>query len=449
MNAHPASANRIRGQVSILALALALALGCNTTAQAVEFDNDGLSRDDTVAYQQHLRRWDNLTIYHGERVVDRTKQPFQPDGIRVGNYIMSPSLGVETSFDDNVYASRTNKKSDVRIDIVPVLRMQSQFSRHALDFAFGGRFAKYAEHDNYDTADGFATMAGALHFDHAHTLSLRVLSEIDHDDSLVPDKPSNARSPTQVWHNSVAVGLKRDAGRLWASVGGKAERWDYRDVSAFDGSVFDQDARDLQMISANARVGYRFSPGYEAQGQVRALRQTTPGNLAENRDAIGWEVAAGLAAELNPLLRWRLFGGYAQREFDRADLGTVGAATAEAEVQWLASALWNVTLTLRRELNDAASTAGANARIDNKAKARIDYEVLRNLVFTIQGEYRLSDYVGIERQDELFVGKVGLQYLHTKNWTFQLSWENQQRMSDVAEAEFTRNRVWFEGKLRF
>lgn len=448
MSAKPAIAGSGRtAQVSVLALALTV--GCSSGAAALDLNNDGLSREDTVAYKEHLRRWDNLTIYNGERVVDRTKTPFQPDGIRVGNYIMSPSLAVETSFDDNIYATRTNRKSDVRIDIVPVVRMQSQFSRHALDFAFGGRVAKYAEHDNYDTVDGFGSVTGALHFDHAHTLSFKALSEIDHDDSLVPDKPTNAKSPTQVFHNSVAVGLKRDAGRLWAAIGAKAESWDFRDVRAFDGSVIDQDVRDLQMVSGNARAGFRFSPGYEVQVQVRGLRQTTPGNLTDNRDAIGWEAAAGLAAELNPLLRWRLFGGYAQRDFDRAELGTVGAAIAEAEVQWLASSLLNLTLTARRELSDSASSGGSNSRIDNKFKARIDYEMLRNLVFTIQGEYRLSDYVGVERHDQVFLSRVGLQYLHTKNWMLQLSWENQQRLSDVKEAEFTRNRFWFEGKLRF
>lgn len=438
---------RSAGQVS--ALALAVVLGWLVPARGVELDNDGLSREDTVAYKEHLRRWDNLTIYNGERVVDRSKQPYQPDGIRIGNYILSPSLGVETTFDDNIFASRTNRKSDVRVDVVPVVKLTSQFSRHALDFAAGGRIARYAEHDSYDHAEGFVTMAGALHFDHAHTLSFRALSQIDHDDSLVPDKPTNAREPTQVLHNSVAVGLKRDAGRLWGALGAKAESWNYRDVRAFDGSVIDQDERDLQVVSTNARIGYRFSPGYEAQVQVRGLRQTTPGNVEYNRDAVGWEVAAGLAAELNPLLRWRLFGGYAQRDFDRKELGTVGAAIAEAELQWLASSLWNLTLTARRELNDSANVDGANARIDNKLKARVDYEMLRNLVFTIQGEYRLSDYVGVDRTDHLYVGRVGLQYLHTKNLMFQLNWENQQRLSDIAEAEFTRNRFWFEGKLRF
>lgn len=435
------------GQASLLALMLAM--GCTATASAVELDNDGLSREDTVAYKEHLRRWDNLTLYRGERVVDRTRTPFQPDGIRIGNYILSPSLGLETSFDDNVHATRTNKKSDVRIDIVPVVKMQSQFARHALDFAFGGRVAKYAEYDSYDHADGFASMAGALHFDHAHTLSFRALSEIEHDDTLNPDRPGNAREPTQVWHNVVAAGIKRDAGRLWAALGFKAEAWDYDDVRAHDGSTIDQDLRDLQVLSANARVGYRFSPGYEGQMQVRGLRQTTPGNIELDRDAFGWEIAAGLVAELNPLLRWRLFGGYAQRDFDRVELGTVGSAIAEAEVQWLASALWNVSLSLRRELSDSASLGTSSGRVDNKAKARIDYELLRNLVFTIQGEYRLSDYIGSDRSDQLYVGKIGMQYLHTKNWMFQLSWEHQHRLSDIAEAEFTRNRYWLEGKLRF
>lgn len=427
--------------VSLHAIAVVIAAG--SPAHAIEIDNDGLSREDTIAQQQNLRRWDN-------RGYGRSKSEFMPEGVRVGNYIIAPSVTVGTQYDDNLYASRTNKASDVRVDVSPAVRVTSQFARHALDFSFGGRFSEYLEYEKYNHNDGFFNATGALHIDSAHTLSFNVVSKYDHDSMMAPDSPTGASGPTPVWNNSVSVGLRRDQGRMWAAVGAKAQAWNYYDVRAFDGTVINQDNRDLEILSSNIRVGYRLWPGHEVIMQARALRQTTPGERALNRDASGYEVIAGMLSELNPVIRWRMFGGYSMRDFDRPELGTFGASVAEGQLQFFPSRVVTIYTSLRREIQeDGGTNTSAAGRIDNKATVRIEYEALRNLLFTIQGEYRVSQFVGIARTDELMVGRIGFEYLHTKNWVYRLSWENQHRMSDIPEAEYTRNRVMLEGTLRF
>lgn len=429
--------------------ALLVCAACASRAAALDLGSDGLARDETFAFGEGLKRWDNIKKYGAERIIDRDRTMYQPDGVRAGNYLVFPSVGTRVIFDDNVFATRTNKQSDVLFEVRPELRFQSHLPRHVLDFALGGRFTSYAEHSDLDTADGYASMNGALHIDSAHTLSVGLLSRYEHQDPFAPEAPVGAREKTPVWHNRATLGLRRDAGRLYGMISATADSWNFFDVKARDGSTIDQDNRDTEVLSTQLTTGYRFSPGYEVQAKVRGLRQNSAGLGGLDRDAWGYEALAGVVGEFNPLVRWRVLGGYGIRDFDQASLGTSAATLAEAEIQWLPTQLMTVTGTARRAFADGSASDFSSGRIDTALLARLDYEAWRNLVFTLGAEYRDSDFIGEGRHDRLYAGRIGFDYYHTKNWLFSAGYEYQHQDSNVAEKDLTRNKVWVGAKLRF
>jgi hypothetical protein len=420
-----------------------------TPTFALDLGDDGLGREGTIAYGQGLRNWDTIKRYGAETVAGRDLGPYMPDGIRAGSYRLHPTLGTTVVFDDNIYVTPRNRTSDVRFEIVPVVRAKSDLPRHILDFAVGAKQTEYVKHSELNTTDFQFNMDGALHFDNAHTLALSVLSALEHEDRAAPDAPRNAVEKTAVFHNRAVIGLKRDAGRLYASFGTTVERWEFQDVKARDGSTIDQQGRDTQIVSAQAMLGYRFSPGFEIQGKLRALRQSNFGSTALDLSANGYEAIAGLSAEVSPLLRWRLLGGYGVRDYDSAALRTAGNALVEGEVQWLVTQLMTVYATARRAYAEGIYGDGAGGRVDNSIGARVEYEALRNLVFTLGGEYRESEFLSQSRQDKVLMGRVGVDYYHTKNWLFSLGYEHQVQRSNSEDDNVTRNRVWLTTKLRF
>lgn len=430
-------------------MALLASFALATRVQALDLGDEGLGREDTVAFRDGLRKWDNAKRFGAERVVDRDRTMYQPDGVRAGNYMIYPSLGATVLFDDNIYATNKNRTSDVRFEIVPVVRAKSDLPRHVLDFAIGAKLTEYVRHDELNTADFRFNMDGALHFDHAHTLSISVLSALDHEDRAAPDAPRNAAEKTAVFHNRAIVGLKRDAGRLWASFSTSIERWDFQDVKARDGSTIDQNMRDTQLAAAQAMLGYRFSPGFEVQGKLRMLRQDNFGATTVDFSAYGYEAVTGVSAEISPLLRWRLLGGYGVRDYDSAVLRMAGNGLLEAEIQWLPTQLMTITATARRAFAEGIFGDGAGGRIDNSVGAKLEYEVLRNLVFTFAGEYREAEYLSETRRDRVVTGRFAADYHYTKNWLFTLGLEHQAQRSNIEEDNITRNRVWLGTKLRF
>jgi hypothetical protein len=427
----------------------ALAAAWASSAGALDLGDDDTGLTETVAHRQALKSYDNIKKYGAERIVERDRKPFRPDGIRIGNYVIFPEAGSKLVFDDNIFASPSNRVADLRHELTSKVRLESHLPRHVLDFSFGGKLVSYLEHDQLDHADAFATANGALHFNHAHTLSVGLLSALEHEDLLDPSAPEDAAELTPVWHNRASMTLKRDAGRLYGSIGVRAESWDYQDVEARDGSTIDQDFRDVSIFSSQLTLGYRFSPGYELQANFRVLRQETPTAGSEDLDADGYEATAGLAAEINPLVRWRLMGGYGVRDYDQPGLETAASSLLEAELQWLPTQLMTITAGARRQISDGVTSDGASGRIDTSLSARLDYEVRRNLVFTLQGEYRDSDFIGEARHDQLATGRIGLEFLWTKNWLLSLGYEHQHRESNVDEFDLTRNKVWVGAKFRF
>lgn len=418
-------------------------------AKGQDLGNDGLARDQTIAFGEGLRNWDGIKKYGAERVSERDRTPYQPDGLRAGTYRVFPIIGTTALFDDNIYATNKNRASDVRFEIVPVVRARSDFSRHILDFSVGAKQTEYLRNSQLNSTDGNFAVDGALHFDHAHTLSLSLLSELNHEDRAAPEAPRNAAERTAVFHNRAIAGIRRDAGRLWASFSTSVERWDFQNVRARDGTTIDQNARDTQITAAQLRLGYRFSPGFEFESKVRALRQSNFNPGAIDFSANGYEAVAGLSAEVNPLLRWRLLGGYGFRDYDSAKLRAAGNLLVEAELQWLPTQLATVYATARRAYSEGITGDGAGGRIDSSLGARIEYEALRNLVFTLGGEYRQSEFLGQSRLDHVTIGRVGFDYYHTKNWLFSLAYEHQEQRSNVEEDNFTRNRLWLTTRLRF
>ena len=450
----PAAGHRVvRATAAALAFAVAAAFGGSARAQNIS--NEVSARDSTFAYGINLKTWDSIKLYGAETVSERDRKPWLPDGLHIGSFIVYPSISTKTILDDNVYASATNRKSDLIQQVETSVRIGTDMPRHAFDFAFGGRFSKYMEHEDFDHFDANAAFNASFQVDHATQLAITLRTALDHLDRLQPDEPRNAREPTEILHNRAAISLKRDAGRLWGSVGGAIDTWTYGNVHAFDGSLINQGDRDLRMVSGHTIAGYRFSPGYDLVAKLRVLRQETPGTTTIKQDAWGYEGAAGLKAEINPLLRWHMFGGWGVREFDDPSRNPVNTVVGEAGITWLPTQLMTVYFTAARSITDnSGADAGTvfnadTGRIDNLLRAKVEYEALRNLVFTLQGEYHQLEYPDATRRDQLYVGKAGIDYLHTKNTALSLSYEHQYRQSNVDEDKLSRNRFWLEGKLRF
>ena len=419
-----------------------------TPARALDLDSDGGLITDTVASRDRLGTYDSSKKYGAERVSDRDRGYAQPEGLRAGNYLIFPTIGTAVVYDDNIFATDVERVSDFRTEITPGLRFQSALPRHVLDLSLDGKIVNYLDNPDQDYASASARLDGALHFDHAHTLSLGALAALEHEERSDITSPRDAREPVAVHHTRVIAGVTRDVGRLYGTVSASVDRWDYQDTVSGAGVPLDQDSRDLDLLSAQLKLGYRFSPGYEIVGKIRALKQWNRGDAVTDYDGIGYEAMAGVAFETNPLVRWRLLGGYGLRDYEQATIDSIASSLVEGQVQWLATQRMTIYGAVSRAIVDRVGSE-VGGRVETLARGKLEYELQHNIVLTLDGEFKDSDFIGAARHDRSWSAKVGLDYYLTKNWLFTFGYEYQRRDSNNADFDLTRNRFTVGAKLRF
>ncbi|MCB1505648.1 MAG: outer membrane beta-barrel protein [Hyphomicrobiaceae bacterium] len=423
------------------------ALG-STGAEALDLDGTEGLITETIASRERLKDYDDIKLYGAERVSDRDRNYAKPDGIRSGNYFIFPEVGATVVYDDNIYRSNAHKEADWRSEITPAVKFQSHLPRHILDLSLDGKIVNYLNNTDQDYANVRAKLDGALHFDHAHTLSASVLTALEHEERGELLSDTSAAKPIEVFHNRASVGITRDVGRLYGTLMATFERWDYSDVASINGPVVDQDYRDTSEFSTALRFGYRFSPGFEFVGKIRALQDLNRGVGSDDRDAFGYEAMAGLAFETNPLLRWRLLAGYGIRNFEKDSIEDVSSALLEAQVQWLPTQYMTFTGSATRQIL-AADAVEPSGRVETRLLGRLDYEIWHNVVLNLGVEYRDAEFIGDPRRDKTITGRIGLDYWMNKNWRLSLGYEHAVRQSTEDEFDMTRNRFTVGAKLLF
>ena len=419
------------------------------TAEQLQLKNDKVRREQTPAYIENLKRWDNTARYNVERVADHDRQAFKPDGLRMGNFYLFPEFESRITFDDNVFRTHNDRRSDVSYDLMPRIKVISRLPRHVLDFTAGAKLTRYSQYSNLDTFDAYASAHGALHINHAHVLYGNVRIAREHEDVLATGEPVGARERTPVIRQRAKLALRRDAGRMHASAAVTYDSLDFDDVRALDGTVLDQDRRDSKALAGEVRVGYRFSPGFELQGKVRGARLEHRSNGGVDPDGNRYEVLAGLDMETGPLLRWRFVAGYSFRTYDQADLDLSSGYVVEANMEWLPTQTITLRAGARRHFEDAIGSNGERGTLNSTLNVNADFELKRNLVFTIKGEYRNAEYIGSSRVDDLYTSGVSLRYFHAKNWFAEIGYDFVARDSSDPTQELRQNKVWGGVKIRF
>jgi polysaccharide biosynthesis protein VpsM len=436
-----------------LRAATALALGVVAvapTADALDLDLKGVDgiNTETVASRDRLKVWDNIERYGANTVTNIDRRDVSPDGLHSGNYLIFPSIGAAVVFDDNIFALNADKRADFRSEITPSIQFKSQLPRHVLDFSMDGKIVTYAENPDQDYENYRAKVDGALHFDHAHTVSASVSSVLNHEERDDPLFSFSAAEPIPVYQNRIAAGITRDVGRLYGTWSASAEHRDYHDVQALDGSRLDQDVRDASTFSTGLKLGYRYSPGYELITKFRATKIDNRGDGLIDRDSLGFEAVAGLAFETNPLLRWRLLGGYGVRDYENGMFDDIATSLVQADVQWLPTPRLTVYASVYRQLEDALDLSSAGI-LQTGGKSRFEYELYHSVVLTGGVEFRQDEFKGTDRLDEVYVARLGLDYFYTKNWLFTFGYEHQVRDSSDDSLDMDRNRFTIGAKLRF
>ena len=381
-------------------------------------------------------------------VDDQSRKFAAPDGLHVGQSFVFPSLSVTSTFDDNIFRSNTNTQSDLKTVVAPSVQIHSDMPRHKLDFSLSGRIVTFMDNSDQNHEDYNAKLGGALHFDHAHTLSTTLISGLSHEERGGQTAPFNAAEPIPVFHHRASAGITRDVGRLYGTLSGRVERWDYQDVKAVNGSKLDQDFRDTDVIGGRLLTGYRISPGFEVLGAVSGNRVENRGIPEIDSDGNHFDARVGISFEAGPLLNFELLAGYGVFDFDDKRIETISTTVFGGRVEWLPTRRMTVRGNVARNISEVPDGNG-NTFIKTGVGAEMDYEIYHNLIGRAGISYDNHEFTSTNREDDTFSAGVGLQYLYSKNMHFTAGYQYSHRDSTDTNFDATNNRFTVGAKLQF
>lgn len=327
-------------------------------------------------------------------VRDRPRDEYDPLGLRFGGFNLDATLDLGVTSTDNLRAQELNPIEDVFYAVAPTARLQSGWSRHALVIEGGARFLSHQDTSNEDVDTNFLRGTGRVDIGSRSNVSLTAGIAHEVEPRTNPDAPTSG-DPVEYDRTDLAVSASHQFNRLRVTGSLGTRQFEY-DNQAF---------RDNEQTSVRGRLDAELTPRV---GLV--LEATTDQREYENNPALdsdGQTILAGVSINFTDLVRGEVTAGQFSRDYDSG--ADVDGTAIAANVEWYVSGLTTVTLNARRNAEDVGGTV-SQPYTETQYGARVDHEVLRNVILTAGVNSGRREYEVIDREDEFVSADVGADY---------------------------------------
>jgi hypothetical protein len=381
-------------------------------------------------------------------VLVRPRPGLDPQGARLGGFLVFPELKLSEFYDDNIYRTNSNSKGDFLTEIAPRLRISSNWSENLLTFEAGAAIGRYMNYtsENYEDfgtrLKGLLVVTNASHFD----------GEISYDRKHADrDSPDDAKGihPTVYYDAVSTAGFFQQLGRFTLRLDANAERLDYDNNESVTGGIvteINNDDRDRDQIGGTVRIGYR--PRQDIETYVQAgygvIRyDSSPDDNGFQRDATTYDAIAGLATDWNGIFESDVHLGYMARTLDDPRFDTIDGFDFGGKLAWNVTRLTTLSASLSRRISVTTINQAAGSLI-TEAGVAVDHELRRDLLLHLGAKWRQNDYSGIDRIDDTYEIGIGANYFITRNFNVGASYTYRQRNSNLPTAEYVENLILFD-----
>lgn len=386
-----------------------------------------------------------------ERPDDRTARDFEaykPLGVRLGSFLLFPSLEADETVNDNIYATSaaTGRTASFVQIIKPALELRSQWAVHELNLFARGGFGIYGTDASQNYQDVSVGGTGRLDIQRDWNLYGGASFTHGHEELGTPNTITGSFQPTVFNQTSANVGYYQRFQALNVRVDGRMDNYSYLNngQGPSQGFILNTDRNRTEFREA-LRVGYEFSPGYQvwARGGLNQRQYATvPDSFGLNRNSNGWEAIGGVTVDLGGITSVEAFAGYLQQYYVSGQFPTVSAATFGLTGYWNPQReLW-VKPFVRRTVDDS-SLSNAASYLNTAFGLDVSYDVRPNIRLEGHGDYSIADYEAISfgngRYDQYYNFRAGLLYLPTRNFFVGPQYQFVHRTSNQLNSDYDQN----------
>lgn len=340
-----------------------------------------------------------------------TEKPVDDHGIRLGRLLATPSLGLGTRYDSNIFQSDQNPHADTITTLTPRLALQGDWRIFHLHLAAGGELGFYASSSDDDYQD--------LEFQAATSLDLGATSveggiEVKraHDERGSNDVPTSATEPVIYRDARARINGRHVTDGLQYETQFALRRLEFDDSTARNGTIIRNDDRDRVELRETLRVLLPFGPDREAFGEVSFNQRQydrTPDDGGRIRDSSGYQLLGGIRLDLTDLITADLAAGWMSQIYADPAFGDIGDYTLRGDFDWSVTRLTSITFNAARTVRETTET-GASGILGFDVGATISHELRRGLDISLRAGYRDETFKQTTRRDDTTRLGFGINY---------------------------------------
>ena len=386
-------------------------------------------------------------------VTDREKVYHKEEGIEVGAFRLQPLLTVASSFDDNIYASKSNKQSDFSVDSDAEIDIVSNFQRHSISGRAHYERSFYARNPSENVSSYGANLQGRLDIDRDSAISAGTSYEHLAEARNNLGSFRGTDKPVQFTRYDATAGINRRFNLLAINVNGVYRRYSYSDAIV-GGVPIDENFRNFKLYQASTQVAYSFRhrTSLLVYGELQRRRYDLRlgdaafpiGNI--DRSDNSERIEFGVRRELTEVLSGQIRVGYLKIGYSDPRVKDVGDISYSANIDWKVTPLTNLTFVAARSLDETVSPNSAGNLRDEFEFTAV-HELLRNLIIEGNTRYASTSAVGIGNGSKQYYASLGSRYYVGRWLRVDADIAHSERSSSNPNLEYADNRIWLTLRL--
>jgi hypothetical protein len=378
----------------------------------------------------------------------RVHPEYQPRGARQGAWMFYPTVAASGFYDSNVYASANKVEDDFVSRFAAGLRAQSLWERHNLEVQLATQSLLYAHHPGLNQSDVEFKARGRIDVDHATQILTTLQAAFLHVEVGSLNSPGNAAEPTPYGFLSGDATLRKQFGRFTASIGARADSYDFGETRALNGATINQDFKDGQIYKAYERLEYAISEKTALFASFENNWRQLRGSPGSSLDSKGYRALAGIDLEITRLIRGELAAGYQSQNFDSPSITDVAGPAYRVFLTWSPTRRLDFRFNAEQVITQISDTSTSSV-LASAIQAGIDYELRPNLVLSGTAIFEQDQFKGQPRDDDVYAAELRLKRAFNNVTSASIFYRYLRRDSNIPMNSYDRQIIGVSASAQF
>jgi hypothetical protein len=337
------------------------------------------------------------------------KSEFKKPGFYSDSFHFLPRADISLYRDDNIYASKEAKVSDLITVVSPSISADSLWQGSSLKLDVGADIGRYSDNGSEDYEDLWLSAEGEVEFSDQRSLYATAGYSQDHE-SRDSKESSNQELEELTTYDAgnLQIGVKQQFGKTSAKAGVTYEMLDYDNV----GSTLYNDDRDRSVFGAGLRIAHAVSEPLQLYTQVilnQREYKDRKDQFGYRKDSQGYSAVAGLSRKSTKGDKLDFYLGHLYQEYDESRFDEVSEFNYGMDIRWYPLKKTQVSVKLDQTLNETTEI-GASSYLYRLIDLQLDQKLTRDLLGYLGYSHGLAEFQDVGREDVTQSLALGLKY---------------------------------------